>query len=274
MMKIDAHQHFWQYDPVRDSWIDDTMQVIRRDFMPADLQPLLEQHQLDGCVAVQADQSDAESAFLLKNAAFYPFIKGVVGWVDLRAADIEMKLAAYSVHDKMKGFRHILQAEPQEFMRQPAFLNGISKLSSYNYTYDVLVYEHQLPAAYELVRQFPDQPFVIDHIAKPKIGKGDMIAWKKQIQAIASCDNVYCKISGMVTEADHDLAYEIYQPYMETVTEAFGIKRIMYGSDWPVCLLAASYAEAIAITEQYFSSFSKDEQALFYGGNAVAFYQL
>lgn len=273
-MRIDAHQHFWQYDPVRDSWIDDTMQVIRRDFMPQDLQPLLEQHQLDGCVAVQADQSEAENTFLLDHAASFPFIKGVVGWVDLCAADIEEKLAYYTDHDKMKGFRHILQGEPQEFMLQSAFLNGISRLNKYNYTYDVLVYEYQLPAAYQLVAQFPDQPFVIDHIGKPKIGRSDMHAWKKQIHVIASCENVSCKISGMVTEADHDLTYETYQPYMETVTEAFGTDRIMYGSDWPVCLLAASYNQALAITEQYFSRFSKDEQALFYGGNAIRFYGL
>jgi L-fuconolactonase len=275
MLRIDAHQHFWQYEPVRDSWIDDTMTAIRKDFMPEDLQPLLQQHQLNGCVVVQSDQSEDENTFQLANAAANDFIKGVVGWVDLCSDSVEASLRYYSRFEKMKGFRHILQGEAAEFMLQDNFKHGISLLRQYGFTYDILIYAHQLQHAAQLVAAFPDQMFVIDHIAKPAIRDGETTNWEKGIRAIAKYGNVHCKISGMVTEADwKNWNEQSFKPYMDIIVEVFGVERIMYGSDWPVCLLAADYAANIGIVQQYFSTFSAAEQALFFGGNAAKFYQL
>ncbi|RDV16947.1 amidohydrolase [Pontibacter diazotrophicus] len=276
MQKVDAHQHFWKFDPVRDSWITDDMASIRRDFGPEDLQPVLRQHGFDGCVAVQADQSEAENDFLLTYADRYDFIKGVVGWVDLRAENIQERLNHYAGFGKMKGFRHVLQGEPDRaLMLQPEFKRGISQLSGYGFTYDILIFPDQLRYAKELVAAFPEQPFVVDHLAKPNISGQEIEAWARDMKAIAQYENVYCKLSGMVTEADwQHWKKEDFIPYLDVVVQAFGTNRIMYGSDWPVCLVAASYEEVLSIVEDYFSAFSQAEQAAFFGGNASRFYKL
>ncbi len=273
---IDAHQHFWKFDPVRDSWIDNSMKVIQRNFLPADLQPVLKQYGFSGCVAVQADQSELENHFLLQNAAENEFIKGVVGWVDLQSPKVEERLAYYSQQPKMKGFRHILQGEPQrDLMLQPAFKKGIQLLQQYNFTYDILIYPDQLGYAAELVKLFSNQAFVIDHIAKPNIKKQAIDDWAKQIKAVAQYENVYCKVSGMVTEADwKHWKPEDFTPYLNVVVEAFGMNRLMYGSDWPVCLVAESYGKMLGIVQNYFSSLSEDERARFFGLNAARFYNL
>ncbi len=276
MQKVDAHQHFWKFDAVRDSWITDEMAVIQRDFMPHDLQPLLLENHFDGCVAVQSDQSEEENFFQLDNAANNHFIKGVVGWIDLRAVNIEQKLAYFSKFEKMKGFRHVLQGEAdRSLMLSPKFMNGISKLEKHNFTYDILIFPDQLPYIPPFVSSFPHQKFVIDHIAKPLIKKEKTERWKKEIQAVAKHENVWCKISGLVTEADWKLWKPAdFTPYLDIVTEAFGTKRIIFGSDWPVCLVAASYQQTLGIAKGYFSDFSGNEQEAFFGGNAVAFYNL
>ncbi len=276
MLRIDAHQHFWKFDAGRDSWITEDMQAIRRDFGPSDLGPLLKTHRFDGCVAVQADQSEAENRFLLEQAAGHDFIKGIVGWVDLQAVDIEHKLHYYRGYPLMKGFRHVLQGETDRaFMLKPAFLRGISKLAIHDYTYDILVYPDQLQHVTSLVTSFPEQRFVIDHIAKPPIKSGDINEWKYAMTHLATYENVYCKISGMVTEADRaHWTLADFRPYLDVVVEGFGIHRIMYGSDWPVCLVAGSYERMLGIVEDYFSAFSPHEQDLFFGGNAVKFYKL
>lgn len=275
MLRIDAHQHFWQYDPVRDAWIDDTMTTIRRDFLPEDLLPLLNKNQVDGCVAVQADQSEIETDFLLEQAAQHPFVKGVVGWVDLRSPALEERLAHYSQFNLLKGFRHILQAEDPQFMLEDAFMKGINRLRQFGFTYDVLIYAHQLKHAARLAAAFPDQLFVIDHIAKPAIKQGEIAEWTKDIRKIAGLPNVYCKVSGMATEAHWQQWNEAtFRPYLDVVVDAFGMDRLMYGSDWPVCLLAADYEANMNIVKHYFSSFSAEEQNRFFGGNAIQFYQL
>jgi len=276
MQKIDAHQHFWKFDTVRDSWITDKMAVIQRDFLPHDLQPLLLENHFDGCVAVQSDQSEEENFFQLDNAANNHFIKGVVGWIDLRAVNIEQKLAYFSKFEKMKGFRHVLQGEAdRSLMLSPKFMNGIGRLAQFNFTYDILIFPDQLPYIPRFVSSFPNQKFVIDHIAKPLIKEGKTAAWKKEIQAVAKNENVWCKISGLVTEADWKLWKPAdFTPYLDIVTEAFGTKRIMFGSDWPVCLVAASYQQTLSIAKNYFSNFSINEQEAFFGGNAVGFYNL
>jgi len=277
MDKIDAHQHFWQFDPVRDSWITWEMQAIRRDFLPDHLHPLLEEGGIDGTVLVQADQSETENEFLLGLADAYDFIKGVVGWVDLRHPEVEGRLSHYKTFPKMKGFRHVLQGEnDRALMLNPNFKRGIGALASYGYTYDILIYPDQLGYSRELVAAFPDQPFVIDHIAKPHI-KDRYITeeWRSAIHAVAAFPNVFCKISGMVTEADWDhWKPEHLRVYIDTVVEAFGTDRILYGSDWPVCLVAATYGQVLQVVKDYFADFSADEQAAFFGGNAINFYKL
>lgn len=276
MAGIDAHQHFWRYDPVRDSWISEEMNMIRKDFLPEDLLPLLQQNDLNGSVIVQSDQSEEENVFQLRNAQENDFIKGVVGWVDLQAENIEDRLHHYSSFKKMKGFRHVLQGEQQrDLMLNSAFMNGISKLSAFGFTYDILIFPDQLPYITEFVSAFPNQRFVINHIAKPCIRRKEIHEWKKGIEAIAAFENVYCKISGMITEADwNNSKPEDFIPYLDVVVNNFGIDRVMYGSDWPVCLVAGGYEKVMSVVKKYFSSFSKNEQQLFYGKNATQFYNL
>lgn len=275
MPVLDAHQHFWNYDPVAHSWINEEMSVIRKDFLPNDLEPVLQKNAVDGCIAVQADQTEAETDFLIHLANQHSFIKGVVGWVDLGAENIRERLQHYKQQPVLKGFRHILQGEEPAFMLQPDFLRGIAALKEFGYTYDILIFPKHLAAALELVKQFPDQPFVIDHIAKPFIKDGLIEDWKKGMQALAQFPNVYCKISGMVTEADwKNWKPEDFTPYLDAVTEAFGTNRLLYGSDWPVCLVAASYTDMIGIVRNYFLSFTAAEQEAVFGGNAAKFYQL
>jgi L-fuconolactonase len=276
-MKIDAHQHFWKFDPIRDSWIGADMKVIQKDFLPVDLWPVLEAAGITGSVVVQSDQSEEENEFQLENARRFDFIKGVVGWVDLQTPYVEEKLAYYRAFPKLKGFRHVLQGEKDRaLMLKPAFKKGIGLLQKFGFTYDILIFPDQLGYTREFVASFPDQPFVIDHIAKPYIRDKKIIAeWKSAIRAVAACENVSCKISGMVTEADwKNWKPEDFRPYLDVVVEAFGPSRILYGSDWPVCLVAASYQQVWELAQDYFSTFSKEEQASFFGGNAIKFYNL
>lgn len=275
-MQIDAHQHFWQFDPVRDNWINDEMAVLQKDFLPADLQPILQQNNMDGCVTVQSDQSEKENEFQLNNAAEFDFIKGVVGWIDLQSLAVEDRLAYYSGFKKMKGFRHVLQGEADRaLMLKPAFMQGISHLQKFGFTYDILIFPDQLKFAAELVAAFPHQKFVIDHIAKPNIKEQSFDGWKKDIQALSVYENLYCKISGMVTEADwKGWKPADFKPCMDTIVEIFGTDKIMFGSDWPVCLVAATYQKMLAITTDYFAAFTTNERAKFFGLNAVEFYNL
>ncbi len=277
MLKIDSHQHFWKFDPIRDAWITPEMSAIQRDFLPADLQPLLETAGIDGCISVQVDQSEDDNEFMLEQADHYDFIKGIVGWVNLRDPQVEQRLAHYKTYPKVKGFRHVLQSEhDRAFMLNPNFKRGISLLESFGYTYDILIYPDQLGYARDFVAAFPNQPFVLDHIAKPHI-KDRYITdeWRAAIRAVAAHENLSCKISGMVTEADWaSWKPEHFRVYLDTIVEAFGTNRILFGSDWPVCLVAASYQQVLQIVQDYFSTFSTDEQAAFFGGNATKFYKL
>ena len=275
MIKIDAHQHFWQFDPVRDAWIDDTMSVIQRDFLPKDLHPILTENSIDGCVAVQADQSETETEFLLALAVENEFVKGVVGWVDLKKENVEKRLAHYAKNQLFKGVRHIAQGEEDDFLLRPDVQRGIGFLAQFGLTYDILVFARQLPAAIELVKAFPQQKFVLDHLAKPQISQGLNREWQEHITALAEYPNVFCKLSGMVTETD-DFKWKKpdFTPYLDVIFTSFGIDRVMYGSDWPVCLLAANYHAQLNILQEYISGFSEYEQSKIMGGNATAFYDL
>jgi L-fuconolactonase len=275
-MRIDAHQHFWKFDSVRDSWITDDMAVLQNHFMPADLRPLLAQNGFDGCVAVQADQSEKETDFLIQLASENDFIKGVVGWVDLQADTIIDRLAYYKQFNIVKGFRHILQGESQrDLMLTPRFKKSIAALQQFDFTYDILIFPDQLKYTNELVGQLPDQKFVIDHLAKPSIKEQKTTPWQEELCQVAQHKNLYCKISGLVTEADwQNWKKEDFKYYMDVVVEAFGMDRILFGTDWPVCLLAASYEQAVDIVQDYFSAFTEEEQQKVFGQNAVRFYNL
>ncbi|MDA9843301.1 amidohydrolase family protein [Flavobacteriaceae bacterium] len=274
-MRLDAHQHFWKFDPYRDSWIDETMGVLKRDYLPSDLKPLLTTNSIDGCIAVQADQSEQETEFLLHLAEQFDFVKGVVGWVDLRDKNLEKRLEYYSQNQYFKGLRHIVQAEKQDFLLLKDFQNGISKLSRFDLTYDILIYPFQLNAAIELVKQFPKQQFIIDHIAKPEIRNQKISDWKIGIQLLAQNPNVACKISGLVTEADFtNFSPSDFTPYLDIVFECFGEDRILFGSDWPVCLVAATYQDVLLLIEEYTAGFSEEQNKKLFGGNAARIYKI
>lgn len=274
-MRIDSHQHFWQFDPVRDAWIDESMGEIARDFLPQHLKPLLQESQIDGCVAVQADQSETETEFLLDLAQRHSFVKGVVGWVDLCADDLSERLIFYSKNPFFKGVRHILQAEKEGYMVKESFVKGIGLLKDFNLTYDILIYPHQLEEAIELVKQNPDQPFVLDHLAKPYIKDKKIEKWAKHIKQLAAFKNVNCKFSGLLTEGDwnHWQASD-FSDYLSVVMEAFGQDRLMFGSDWPVCLLAGSYQHVLRIVEDFIEGLSLADKNKIMGENAHNFYRL
>ncbi|MDE3129255.1 MAG: amidohydrolase family protein [Gemmatimonadota bacterium] len=276
-MRLDAHQHFWRFDPVRDAWITPDMAAIRRDFLPADLAPALAAAGMDGCIAVQADQSEAETRFLLDLAREHDFIRGVVGWVDLRAADLDRRLAELSANPKLRGVRHIAQSEPDDFLGRDDVVRGIGRLPEFGLTYDILVYERQLPSAIALADRLPEQRFVVDHLAKPRIREGALEPWATHVRELARRPNVWCKVSGMVTEADwRHWTPAGLRPYLDVAFEAFGPERLMFGSDWPVCLVAAPYAHVLGAVEEYAAACelpAHDHQAIF-GGNAARFYGL
>jgi L-fuconolactonase len=272
-MTLDSHQHFWQFDPIRDSWINESMKVLQKDFLPMDLKPELDKKGIQGCIAVQADQSDKETDFLLRLAKKNPWIMGVVGWVDLASAQLENKLEAYQAEKKLVGFRKILQSLPPASLEESSFLKGIGLLSQYGFTYDILIFPNHLENAYRLVKSFPDLRFVVDHLAKPDIRSGEFDFWSKGIHKLASLPNVFCKVSGMVTEADWgNWKKDDFRPYLSHITDCFGTERLMYGSDWPVCLLAGSYAEVFDLAFEFYNDFSHEEKEGIFGENASRFY--
>jgi len=277
MKGIDAHQHFWKYDPQEYDWINAEMSVLKKDFEPTDLNPLLEAQGMRGCVAVQARQTEAENEYLLSLSDSFPEVLGVVGWLDLQADELEEKLEAYRPFGALKGIRHIVQAEPDpEFLLRENFIRGIKLLGEAGLTYDILVFEQQFPAVLRFLERCPDQPFVLDHLGKPTIEGGPTKNWEEGIRRMAEHPNVFCKLTGLVTEADwKNWKFEDFNAFLEVAAEAFGPKRLMFGSDWRVCLLAAdSYATVMEIVEQFTSQWAEEEQAAVFGGNAEEFYNL
>jgi L-fuconolactonase len=276
-MKIDSHQHYWHFNTADYGWMGENMSVIKRDFLPADLLPELKSIDFDGSVAVQARQSLQETEWLLQLSDAYPHIKGVVGWLDLQSERAEEQIAAFARHPKAVGVRHVIHDEEDiDFMLRPAFIRGVKLLEKYNLAYDILIFPKHLTNTIEFVKQFSDkQTFVVDHIAKPLIKDGIVSPWKEDIAALATFPNVYCKLSGMVTEADWNTwTPENIHPYLDVVMEAFGPERILIGSDWPVCLVAGKYSEVMQVVIDYISTFSEKEQALMLGENAVKAYKI
>jgi len=276
MIKIDAHHHLWKYTPETHAWIDESMTVLKGDFTPMDLKVELDTVHFTGSVAVQASQTEKETEFLLEQAEKFPFIKGVVGWLDLCDRNIEDRLMHFSQFEKLKGVRHVVQDEPDDrFLLREEFLRGISLLHRYDLTYDILIFQKHLDVAAEFVSMFPEQRFVLDHIAKPDIKKGIISPWREGIDKLSDFDNVYCKLSGMVTEADwNEWEYEDFVPYLDIVYEAFGEDRLMIGSDWPVCTLAGKYANVVGIVDGFLKRKGEMAQKKILGQNAIDFYHL
>jgi L-fuconolactonase len=275
-MKIDAHQHFWKYVPSEYGWIDDSMKALRRDFLPEDLRPELNRNGFDGSIAVQARQSLEETRWLLDLADRSPFIAGVVGWVDLQSRDLRQDLESLAAKSKLVGVRHVVQSEPDDnYLLQPEFLRGLALLREYGLAYDILIYPKHLPVAARFVGLFPDQPFVLDHLGKPPVKKGTLGPWSDGIRQLASFPNVYCKLSGLVTEADwRGWKPEDLTPFLDVAFECFGSARLMIGSDWPVCTLAANYSETMGVVREYLSKYENEVQDAVLGGNAARFWNL
>ena len=251
------------------------MASIRRDFLPEDLAPILSTNGVDGCVAVQTDQTADETAFLLRLADAHEFIKGVVGWIDFKSETLVEQLDYYTQYEKLKGFRHIVQAEAVDFLLDDTFIRGVQKLYSFGFTYDLLIYPTQLNAAIQFAQAVPDVPIVLDHLAKPYIRSRTLDTWQHEVTKLASCPNVYCKVSGLVTEAD----WQHWRPsdfvaYLDVALEAFGPQRLLFGSDWPVCLVAADYAQVLHVLTGYIATLSESEQRQVMGQNALDFYKI
>ncbi len=275
-MKVDAHQHFWRYNGDEYGWIGEDMAALRRDFLPADLEPLQRELGITGTVAVQARQTAEETRWLLRLAERHPFIRGVVGWVDLRDPEIDLELERLGQFQKLSGVRHVVQDEPDDrFLLQEDFLRGVGMLSTFDLAYDILIYPRHLPVACEFVDCFPRQRFVLDHIAKPPIAARELSPWAEDIRRLSEHPNVYCKVSGLVTEANWEgWTPDDIHPYLDVVFEAFGTQRIMFGSDWPVCTVAGSYAQVMRLVYDYAAQFSTAQQADLCSGNALRFYRL
>lgn len=272
-MRIDSHQHFWNYDPKKHEWINAEMSRIRRNFTPGDLYPLLQEANMDGCIAVQADESLRETDFLLDLSSQHDWILGVVGWADLGKEDLDQLLDHYASQKKLVGFREVLQSKDPRYMLREEFIRGMHKLKKRELAYDLLVFPQHLDAALELVKKCPEQRMVIDHLAKPLIKDGEWKEWKKKMALLAERELIYCKLSGMVTEADwKKWKSEDLLPYLEIALELFGPERLMYGSDWPVCLVAGEYEEVYRVIDDFTSQLSLSEKEQILGETAAEFY--
>ena len=272
---IDSHQHFWRYDPAQYGWIDEPMAALRRDFLPPDLEREMHAASVSASVAVQARQTLDETRWLLALADRHPFIAGVVGWVDLQAPDVDAQLASVAGHPRLVGIRHVVQAEPDGFLERPAFLAGMARLERAGLAYDILVYSRQLPAAVTLARAFPRQRFVLDHLGKPDVRGGELREWRRHVDRLAELQNVCCKLSGLVTEADwRAWTPGQLRPYLDAALESFGPSRLMIGSDWPVCTVAAGYKEVIGLVLDAVSEYSAAERQQMLGGTARQFWNL
>lgn len=274
-MTIDSHVHFWKYDKKRDAWITNRMKVLQQDYLPEHLITTLKRNGIDTVVAVQADQSELETHFLVEMSKTHDFIKGVVGWIDLQNENIAKRLEYFSQYSIIRGWRHIVQSEEDNFMYRQAFRNGIAALQTYQYTYDILIYHHQLKAAVDLVTIFPEQKFIIDHCAKPGIKEKKIEDWKPYINELAQNPNVYGKLSGLFTEAAwKNWSPAEFYPYLDVVFEAFGTDRLLYGSDWPVLLLSGAYVQWKSLLEKYMENFKEKDRLKVFGLNAIQFYNL
>jgi L-fuconolactonase len=274
-MQIDGHQHFWRYNLREYGWIDDSMASIRHDFLPEDLKPLLDMNGFQGSVAVQVRQTMEETEWLLRLAEQHPFIVGVVGWVDLCSPNLRQSLKVLAGKTKLIGVRHIVQSEPDGFLLRSDFLKGISALEEFDLAYDLLIYPKHLTTAIEFVKRFPTQRFVLDHLAKPDIKRREIDKWTREIRELASFPNVYAKLSGLMTEADWQAwKAEDFRSYLDVAFDCFGTRRLIIGSDWPVCTVAASYESVMDLIKSYLRRYPPEERSAVLGDNAARFWKL
>lgn len=274
-MRVDTHVHFWQYSEGDPDWISDEMDLLKQDYLPRNILPTLKRNGIDNCIAVQARQSELETHFLLELAKSNDVIKGIVGWIDLRRQDVSERIQYFSQFPYIKGWRHIVQDEPDNFLYDKDFRRGVSLLNQYGYTYDVLVYHRQLKSALDFVSAFPDQRFIIDHCAKPDIKHKEINEWKQNMKEMAKFPNTWCKISGLLTEARwKSWSAADFYPYLDVVFESFGTNRILFGSDWPVMLLAGMYVQWKSLLEKYMENIDDEEKEKIFGSNAVEVYKL
>ena len=275
-MKIDSHHHFWSYSAAEYPWIGDSMAALRRDFLPEHLKAEIAAVGIDGVVSVQARQTVGETEWLLSLADKHDFIKAVVGWVPLAGAGVREVIARFAPNPKLRAVRHVVQDEPDDrFILGADFNRGVAMLKDFGLVYDILIFERQLAASIEFVDRHPQQVFVLDHIAKPRIGENAFEPWCTNIRELARRQNVFCKVSGMVTEVDWKTwNEEQLRPYFDVVLEAFGPKRLMFGTDWPVCLAASGYARWVDVVRKFAAELSADEQDWLWGGTAVQAYGL
>ena len=273
--QIDSHVHFWKYDPATYAWIDQSMRDLQKDFLPEHLLPTLQRNSIDGVVAVQADQSELETHFLVEMSKTHSFIKGVVGWVDLRADKLAERLDYFQQYPVIKGWRHIAQGEPDGFLASADFRRAMPLLQERGYSYDVLIFARQLPQAVDFVSAFPENIFILDHAGKPDIRSGEMKQWEQHIRQMASHPHLYCKLSGLFTEAKWKKwsAAEFY-PYLDVLFDAFGSNRLLFGSDWPVMLLSGIYVQWKSLIEKYMEGLPEEEREKVMGGNAEMVYRL
>jgi L-fuconolactonase len=272
---IDTHVHFWKYNATRDTWISDNMKVLKQHYLPEDLALSAKRNRVEGCVAIQVDQSELENYFLIELAKTHPFIKGVVGWIDLQAENLEDRLNHFSEFPIIKGWRHIVQAEANDFLLRRSFQQGVQRLKKFNHTYDILVYHYQLDAVVNFVSNLPDQKLIIDHCAKPDIRNHEINNWRSLMKEIAQHPQVYCKLSGLFTEANwRNWSASDFFPYLDTVFDAFGTERLLFGSDWPVMLLSGAYVQWKSLLEKYMEQFKPEDKEKIFYRNAIRFYNL
>jgi L-fuconolactonase len=270
---IDTHQHYWKYEPAEYGWIDESMAALRRDFLPSDAQREMAAANVRASIAVQVRQTAEETRWMLELADRHPFIAGVVGWVDLQSAGVDAELERLSQSPRLVGVRHIVQAEPDDFLERPDFRRGVGCLERHGLTYDILIYARQLPAAVDFARAFPRQRFVLDHLGKPDIRGGGYDEWRRHFARMAELPNVCCKLSGLVTEADWtSWTPAQLRPYLDAALDTFGPARLMVGSDWPVCLVAASYGDVIGLVRDALGEYSDDERDQILNGTATECY--
>lgn len=274
--RIDAHHHLWKYTATEYGWLDDSMAQLQRDFLPDDLVRATASAGMDGTVAVQARQTLEETRWLLGLADTCDVIRGVVGWAPIAGADFPAVMEEFADRPKLKGLRHVVQGERDErYILREDFNAGIRAMESSGLVYDILIYERHLPQTTEFVDRHPQQAFVLDHMAKPLIATGELEPWAARMRELARREHVWCKVSGMVTEANWGAwNAETMRPYLDVAVEAFGPKRLMAGSDWPVCLVASHYRQWFDLLRSYFAAFSKEEQDAVFGGTAVEVYGL
>lgn len=274
-MKVDAHIHFWQYEKEQHAWITREMKALRHDHLPEHIQTSLRRNGIDACIAVESSASELDTHFLVELARTHTMIQGVVGWVDLLAENLEERLAYFSQYPIIKGWRYRLEDREDGFLKDPRLRKGLSLLQANNYRFDLFVGHRQLKETIGLVSDFPEIVFILDHAGKPDIRNRDLQSWSALIRELAQSQNLYCKLSGLLTLAQwKDWSAAEFYPYLDVLFKHFGTQRLLFGSDWPILTLSGIYVQWISLLEKYMENLSTEEREAVMGGNAEREYGL